>query len=354
MRATLLFSLLTLFILGACSDSDEEQAFDVGVEPVEDAPVDPSNDAGSEPGDDIGSEPADDTGSEPGDDAGSEPADDAGSDASEDTGEPVTEEIVLDDQGAVCLGIGESQLMDFHGDHEGPPMEVGSTVEVNVMLDTCLGSCDISSESECQLHDHGDGVFVVSSSGAYTSTSPCPPDDSVCSNLVAHCGEIEVHDESFVVLHGDRHYYWEPGDERGCVEEGDDDAPMPLERSFEDEGRICFGEFDAGGQPQANMEAGEPFPVTFSKQACLSSSCTEDMQAQCVIDIDDEADEITLSTSGSYSNTTHLNESCTEDCNDFHADCGQLMFQQEGDYEVHHGEETIQLTIPGVPVCMSM
>ena len=343
MRATILFCLFALFILGACSESDEEQAFDVGFEPGEDASAVPADDAGSEPADDAGSEPADDT--------GLEPADDTGSDPSEDANVSETEEIVLEDQGAICLGIEESLLMDFHAEHEGPPMEVGSTVEVNVMIDTCLGSCDISSQRECQLHDQGDGVYVISSSGAYTSTSPCPPDDSVCSNLVAHCGEIEVQDASFVVLHGDRHYYWEPGDDRGCVEEDEDDAPTPLARSFEDEGRFCFGEFDAGGQPQAELEAGEPFPVTFSKQACLSSSCTEDMQAQCQIDIDDE---VTLSASASYSNTTHLNESCTEDCNDFHADCGQLMFEQEGNYAVNHGEETFQLTIPGEPDCISM
>lgn len=341
---TILISLFALLMLGACSESDEEQTPDVGFDPVEDASAIPE--------DDTGSQPADDTGSQPESDTGSQPADDAGSAPQEDVSGSETEEIVLQDQGAICLGIEENQLMDFHAEYEGPPMEVGSTVEVNVMLDTCLGSCDISTERECQLHDRGDGVYTVSSSAAYTSTSPCPPDDSVCSNLVAHCGEIEIQDKPFVVVHGDRHYYWEPGDDRGCVEEGEDDAPMPLERSFENEGRFCFGEFDAGGQPQADLEAGEPFPVMFSKQACLSSSCTEDMEAQCEVDID--YDEATLSSSGSYLNTTHMHESCTEDCNDFHADCGLMMYEEEGTYEVHHGDATTELIIPGEPKCISM
>ncbi len=262
-------------------------------------------------------------------------AQEPGNNQNNDTPQPITHEF--EDEGAVCVGT-SGKL-----DPTGGTIEVGETVEIYVQFADCLSSsCSANFDSDCELHQWGSGIYQITSSGSYDDLSPveyeCTAD---CNDFSTKCGEVTFGGDEVVLIQGDAHHYIEPGSERRCVDEGDAEEPRAVTRSYEDEGPVCFGDVTSG----QGLEADEPFFVTVSIEGCLSSSCTADQQAECEIEVD--GDEIFVSSSGSYSELTHIEEGgCTDDCGGaVEADCGSLTLA-EGTYTVYHGDKSSELTIP--------
>lgn len=253
--------------------------------------------------------------------------------------EPIPHEF--ENEGAVCVGkTGDLDLTDG-------PIEVGDTIDVYVQFADCLSSsCSTGFKSECELLEWGSGIYRVTSSGAYDDLAPVEDECTAdCNNFSTRCGEITFEWDTVALVHGDEHYYVEPGSERRCIAQEEADEPEPVVRTYDDDGPVCFGQPHPDSFSDEKLEADEPFPVTVSIESCLSSSCSDDQQADCEIEIDGH--DIFVFSAGSYSDRTHLEEmGCTSDCaGGFFADCGEITLE-EGTYTVHHGDETSEVTIP--------
>lgn len=252
--------------------------------------------------------------------------------------EPITREF--QDEGRLCVGVDDP----FGISQEA--IEPGETIEIHVNFTDCLSSsCSANLEDECFIQQTGSGIYLVFSWGSYDDLSPIETECTAdCMSVSTSCGEITVEADSFSLLHGDHQFHIEAGSERRCLELDDADEPHALQRSYENEGSVCLGLDHPHGLPVDALEGDEPFPMIVGFESCLSSSCSQDLEANCEVEID--GDDIFLSSTGSYGDRTHLEGGmCTEDCRSLYADCGNLILE-EGSYTVHHGDETVELTIP--------
>ena len=111
---------------------------------------------------------------------------------------------------------------------------------------------------------------------------------------------------------------------------------------YEDEGRICFGDDPWMGDGSV-LHPGETLRLTVVFNDCLSSSCTDFHDTACSIDIDDKT--ITVTSEGSYTDTTQTSRACTDDCNVSSASCEGPELQ-EGSYTLHHGDDTYEFVVP--------
>lgn len=273
-----------------------------------------------------------------GDDA-EEPGNNNNDNTNQNEPEPITHEF--ENEGALCVGT------EWSLDYSDETIEVGDTLEVYVEFADCLSSsCSTDFEGECNLHQWGSGIYQVTSSGSYVDLSPVEQECTAdCGNFSTKCGEVTFEGDTVALVHGQAHYYIEPGSERRCIRQEDSHEPMAVTRTYEDERPVCFGKIHPDSYSEDGLEADKPFSVAVSMDSCLSSSCSDDQEAECQIEVD--GDDIFVSSSGSYTDRTHLEEGvCTSDCGgSFYADCGELTLA-EGTYTVHHGDETSELTIP--------
>ena len=127
----------------------------------------------------------------------------------------------------------------------------------------------------------------------------------------------------------------------GC---GDD--PEPTLQSFEDEGDVCLNRFSF--DDQSAIEAEAPIEVIVELPVCLSSSCSSEPQASCQATLDAESNTITLTSEGSYLDTSAQAQGCTADCGLLHADC-EIPALPEGQYTLTHGQTTYTFEVPSQP-----
>lgn len=251
-------------------------------------------------------------------------------------GEPQTRSF--EDTGSICIGV--SSPWESGGD----PLLAGETASVSVLFAECLSSsCSANLDGSCTVSQYESGA-TVSSSGSYDDTSGV---DGVCTmdcmSFQAECGEITIPDREFAIIHGDAHFYLEPGVERRCYSMDEAQAPRAITHTFENEGMVCLGTDHAFSSPQDRLEADEPFQVLVAAGGCMSSSCSQDLEAQCEVAVDGQ--DVTITSSASYGDTSHLSDGCTDDCGTLQAICGEITLP-EGTYTVTHGAETFELTIP--------
>jgi hypothetical protein len=213
---------------------------------------------------------------------------------------------------------------------------------VTVVFEQCISTCAQNVETSCELQQEWGALRVISSA----SYDAAPPGDCnlACLVLSADCGEVAMTDAELLLVHGNDHHYFSAGQDGRCADSDDAETPRPRIVPFADPGtaRICLG--DADPISGSELVADEPFPVLLDLGLCLSSSCTEDFQADCEHIVDE--DEITVSVQGSYGDRAFLEEGvCTEDCGVYVADCGEVVLP-EGSYTITHGDQSHTFSIP--------
>ncbi|RDV37151.1 hypothetical protein DV096_14295 [Bradymonadaceae bacterium TMQ3] len=138
-------------------------------------------------------------------------------------------------------------------------------------------------------------------------------------------------------------YFWLPltlaiGLLTACSGESD-----PVLKTFENEGEVCLNRFSFADD--ASLEVETPIEVIVELPGCLSSSCSSDSRASCQVALDATHNTITLTSEGSYLDTSTAYGSCTADCGLLHAEC-QIPALPEGQYTLTHGQDTYTFTVP--------
>lgn len=108
-------------------------------------------------------------------------------------------------------------------------------------------------------------------------------------------------------------------------------------RSFANEGSLCFN---------SNVDGTLDLAVWFP--TCLSSSCDRALGTSCAIAVVD--DEITITSSGAYESDRR--GACTADCRPLIAECTSEEPLAPGDYELVHGQDSAELTLPASGVAL--
>ncbi|TXD36117.1 hypothetical protein FRC98_13420 [Lujinxingia vulgaris] len=124
------------------------------------------------------------------------------------------------------------------------------------------------------------------------------------------------------------------------------DDPEPTLVTFEDEGDVCLNR--SSFQDDAPLEADAPIDVRVELPVCLSSSCSSQPQASCELAVDTATNTITLTSEGSYLDTSAIDGSCTADCGLLHAEC-EIPALPEGQYTLTHGQTTYTFDVPSEP-----
>lgn len=127
----------------------------------------------------------------------------------------------------------------------------------------------------------------------------------------------------------------------GC---GDD--PEPTLQTFENDGEVCLNR--SGFQDDAPVEADTPIELRVELPVCLSSSCSAQAQASCELSVDATTNTITLTSEGSYLDTSAVEGSCTADCGLLHAEC-EIPALPEGQYTLTHGDTVYTFDVPSEP-----
>lgn len=122
----------------------------------------------------------------------------------------------------------------------------------------------------------------------------------------------------------------------------------PPLHEFRDEGQLCLLP-SSQADPSTLLDkktfvAGEPIVITVTTQECFSSSCSEDQQASCAVQLVD-ATTLRVTSQGSFRDTTSQHEVCTSDCGYLTARCSTPALAA-GSYTVLLGTEQMSITIP--------
>lgn len=141
-------------------------------------------------------------------------------------------------------------------------------------------------------------------------------------------------------------YFWLPitlaiGLLSACAEDAE-----PTLKTFENEGDVCLNRFSF--DDQSAIEAEAPIEVIVELPGCLSSSCSTDAQASCEVALDAATNTITLTSQGSYLDTSVVDGTCTADCGLLHAEC-EIPALPEGQYTLTHGQTTYTFEVPSQP-----
>ena len=93
------------------------------------------------------------------------------------------------------------------------------------------------------------------SSGSYDDLSPVESECTAdCEEFSAKCGEVTVTTDAIALVHGDLHYYVEPGDDRRCLRRGETDEHRVVTRNYDDSGPVCFGKTDPNGISEGGLD----------------------------------------------------------------------------------------------------
>jgi hypothetical protein len=123
---------------------------------------------------------------------------------------------------------------------------------------------------------------------------------------------------------------------------------------YTDQGRLCVyasqpTPFDQNPQ---EFVADAPIHVMVTHHGCLSSSCTEDRESSCTIDVQGQV--VTVSSQGGFTDTSGASVACTDDCALVAGACSTAALPA-GTYTLHHGDDSLTLTIPSTaatPPCV--
>lgn len=125
---------------------------------------------------------------------------------------------------------------------------------------------------------------------------------------------------------------------------------------YVDQGRLCvYASPPATPFDQNTQEfvADAPIHIMVTHHGCLSSSCTEDRESSCTVDIQGQA--ITVSSQGGYTDTSGAPfGGCTDDCAVVAGTCSTAALPA-GTYTLQHGDDSLTLTIPATaetPPCV--
>lgn len=104
----------------------------------------------------------------------------------------------------------------------------------------------------------------------------------------------------------------------------------PVRQEFKDEGAVCLR-----SQSDGSVEVLVTFPI------CLSSSCSRALETSCEIELEDG--KLVLRSDGAAESTGATE--CTADCGFLTAKCSSEALEP-GDYELVHGEDSADVTLP--------
>jgi len=129
--------------------------------------------------------------------------------------------------------------------------------------------------------------------------------------------------------------------------------PRFEQTTFDDEGEACL--LRASSEPvefDYTLQADDPKEiVVFFPAGCLSSSCSEVLEASCEVAF--SGNEIEVTSRGLLEQDTSPNRECTADCGIMTARCAVPDSVAAGEWTIVHGDQTTLVVVPGKPICTS-
>jgi hypothetical protein len=131
-----------------------------------------------------------------------------------------------------------------------------------------------------------------------------------------------------------------------CSSDSQENNDASQLKAYRDQGQLCFWPASANeyGLDQRTFVAGESLSVSVEMGDCYSSSCSEDQQASCTVQVVDGA-TLRVTSQGSYRDTSARQQLCTLDCGILTARCATPPLVA-GTYTVILGDEHLSVTIP--------
>ena len=105
--------------------------------------------------------------------------------------------------------------------------------------------------------------------------------------------------------------------------------------TFENEGELCMRSLADG-----SLLVSVAFPT------CLSSSCSQALEASCSVEVDGA--RVVIQSRGS---AEHRGRECTADCGTLGAECMSEELEP-GQYEVVHGDTSYQVMLPAASISL--
>lgn len=258
-----------------------------------------------------------------------------GDEVEEDSSNANDEEMSEQDLGAICFNV----------DSPWEPGSYSADSPVSIRVFTAqdmISGCATDIAAECEVSEDGDAIHIESTT-TYQESS-----DEECDGeayLTTTCGDLTLEAKTYDVVHGDQTYEVSiPGNDD--VDEAGPNGPewsdcvgFGEEMTVEDDGNLCVGDTT---EDETSLEANEAFSLSVVHEVG-GSSCVDDFQFECEITGSDST--YTITTTGSYRDTSSDDGECTNDVWEVTAACDDLSLD-DGTYTFIHGDDEYEVEIP--------